>query len=487
MAAGYGGEPPEGWDLKAAGPARARAPAAGAGALGGERARRAEARRLRRGPARAARPHRPPVLAFERWLARGKLGEGAGAGADPLFPGGGGAERGGLARDLERAGAPAEAAEAAAAELARLAGRAAAAVRAAEAEGAAAEGGVQAEEVQVSVRRGKGFLDYSFGGGGKNFLRVNAAHHAKLATLFRRFGPGRAAGEEGAGDKGARERRMRAAVWRLLARYDSLSGSGYQAAVPAAAFLVARRRLGVGIECFASPLNCYFAHFCSAFPDTDAPFGSLGSFFDLDLREGSFEANPPFVSEVMDAMVDKMEALLAAAAGPMSFFVVIPAWAETRAFQRLAPPGPAGGGKGAPLARSAWLREAFVVGREAHGFYDGGQHQRRERHRPASFDSLVAVLQNGAGAEKWPVGPGGAFRRELGEAFAAAASGPSLEEWEAANASGEKWRRGKKRAREGPGGARAGAGAGRGRGAGAGEKRPPPRTSFGDNEVLNCN
>ncbi len=464
MAAGVDSPPPEGWDLKAAGPARARAPAAGAGALGGERARRAEARRLRRGLARAARPHRPPVLAFERWLARGKLGEGTDTG-DPLFPGGGGAERGALARDLERAGAPAKAAEAAAAELARLSGRSAAAVRAAVAEGAAAEGGVQAEEAQVCVRRGKGFLDYSFGEGGKNFLRVNAAHHAKLATLFRRFGPGRAEGEEGAGDKGARERRMRAAIWRLLARYDSLSGPGYQAAVPAAAFRLARRRLGVGIECFASPLNSYFAHFCSAFPDTDTPFGSLGSFFDLELREGSFEANPPFVPEVMDAMVDKMEALLAAAAGPMSFFVVIPAWAETRAFQRLAPPDlVGGGGRGAPLARSAWLREAFVVDRQAHGFCDGGQHQRREQHRPASFDSLVAVLQNGAGAEKWQVGPGGEFRKELGEAFAAAASGPSLEEWEAANASGEKWRRGKKHARESLKGVRVGGG--------DGEKRP---------------
>jgi phosphorylated CTD-interacting factor 1 len=38
---------------------------------------------------------------------------------------------------------------------------------------------------------------------------------------------------------------------------------------------------GVGVEAegFASPLNCRWLRYCSAFPDTDAPFGSLGSFF----------------------------------------------------------------------------------------------------------------------------------------------------------------------------------------------------------------
>jgi hypothetical protein len=34
--------------------------------------------------------------------------------------------------------------------------------------------------------------------------------------------------------------------------------------------------LGLGM---ASPLNARWGSFCSAFADTDAPFGSLGSFF----------------------------------------------------------------------------------------------------------------------------------------------------------------------------------------------------------------
>jgi hypothetical protein len=40
------------------------------------------------------------------------------------------------------------------------------------------------------------------------------------------------------------------------------------------------------MECFASPLNCRYSRFCSAFLDTDFAFGSVGSFFDFSPRSG---------------------------------------------------------------------------------------------------------------------------------------------------------------------------------------------------------
>ena len=58
-------------------------------------------------------------------------------------------------------------------------------------------------------------------------------------------------------------------------------------------------KTGVNMECFASPLNSRYARFCSAFPDTDAAFGSRGSFFHFRPTHGSFQANPPFVPEVI--------------------------------------------------------------------------------------------------------------------------------------------------------------------------------------------
>ena len=36
------------------------------------------------------------------------------------------------------------------------------------------------------------------------------------------------------------------------------------------------KNFGVSFECFASPLNCYFRQYCSAFPDIDSYFGSRG-------------------------------------------------------------------------------------------------------------------------------------------------------------------------------------------------------------------
>ena len=96
----------------------------------------------------------------------------------------------------------------------------------------------------------------------------------------------------------------------LLVRYQALNGHGYQAAVSEHVFNTLKEYLHVSIECFASPLNCNLPLYCSLFPDTDAVFGSLGSFFDFQPKEGSFQANPPFIAEIMSKMVQHMHFLL---------------------------------------------------------------------------------------------------------------------------------------------------------------------------------
>lgn len=50
-------------------------------------------------------------------------------------------------------------------------------------------------------------------------------------------------------------------------------GGGFQASVSGDAFDVLLRHFGVRMECFASPFNCRYARYCSAFEDTDSPFG----------------------------------------------------------------------------------------------------------------------------------------------------------------------------------------------------------------------
>lgn len=67
-------------------------------------------------------------------------------------------------------------------------------------------------------------------------------------------------------------------VWCLLKRYNSfyVNISDTQVSLPVSILESLNKNFGVTFECFASPLNCYFRQYCSAFPDTDAYFGSRG-------------------------------------------------------------------------------------------------------------------------------------------------------------------------------------------------------------------
>jgi hypothetical protein len=71
---------------------------------------------------------------------------------------------------------------------------------------------------------------------------------------------------------------------------------------------------GVTIEGFASPFNSQIIRFsdkdlpmqfCSLFPDVDAIFGSIGSFFDNEFAGTKVTINPPFILDIMNRTADK--------------------------------------------------------------------------------------------------------------------------------------------------------------------------------------
>jgi len=153
-------------------------------------------------------------------------------------------------------------------------------------------------------------------------------------------------------------------------------------------FEVLHEHFGVDMECFASPLNAYFPRYCSAFDDTDKPFGSVGSFFDFKPDEGSYEANPPFVPEVIAAMAEHMEKLLGATKNPLSFVIIVPCWKDKLGWGH--------------LNSGRYLRKHLQLSQKDHGFTEGSQHSRDTRYRIATFDTSVFWWQNKAGAKKWP-------------------------------------------------------------------------------------
>ncbi|CAM9223928.1 unnamed protein product, partial [Laminaria digitata] len=172
-------------------------------------------------------------------------------------------------------------------------------------------------------------------------------------------------------------------------RYEALQGGGFQASMDGDTFDVLLRRFGVKMECFASPFNCRYARYCSAFADTDKPFGSLGSFFDFRPTEGSFEANPPFVRDVILKMANHMDLLLKATSKALTFVVIIPNWEDAEGWAR--------------LRNSPFLTKHLKIDRKDHSYCEGKQHLRRNRYRLASFHTAVFFLQTAAARQASPV------------------------------------------------------------------------------------
>lgn len=137
--------------------------------------------------------------------------------------------------------------------------------------------------------------------------------------------------------------------------------------------------------------------FCSAFDDTDVPFGSLGSFFNLNFEQlpdgGCFQANPPFASDFILQMCNRIEKVLSDhSLPPFMFIVFVPAWQESQGWQALS-------------NASSLIHHLFLSQKDdVHYYCEGTQHRRlKGRYRVASFDTSVFFMQNQAGKKKWPI------------------------------------------------------------------------------------
>ncbi|CBJ26613.1 conserved unknown protein [Ectocarpus siliculosus] len=242
---------------------------------------------------------------------------------------------------------------------------------------------------------------------GKNKLRMNSAHYDKMKELFSR------SRVEGAARRQSSSTEHPPPAWigdfhdclfSCLMRYEALQGGGFQASMGGDAFDVLLKRFGARMECFASPFNCRYSRYCSAFPDTDGPFGSAGSFFDFQPTQGAYEANPPFVRDVILKMANHMDGLLQATAKALTFVVIIPCWEDSAGWKR--------------LRDSAFLSKHIKLDQKDHGYCEGKQHLRRNRYRLASFHTSVFFLQTDVARRQQSPETLGQACRELERAFA---------------------------------------------------------------------
>ena len=217
-------------------------------------------------------------------------------------------------------------------------------------------------------------------------VRVNRRHYDKLRRMY----------ESNKNGSTIEEETFHKDLFCLLVRYRALrgggvQGGGMQAAVPETVFNVLRDHFAVSFECFASPLNCRYTRFCSAFLDTDCAFGSVGSFWTFFPDEGSFQVNPPFDCKIIDRCSKHIHELLTQAeksSKSLSFVVMIPRWEHCKGWSS--------------MHSSSFLRANLLLHSRDHGYCEGRQHARPTRYRIAPCDSSVFILQNSNGFKKWP-------------------------------------------------------------------------------------
>lgn len=185
----------------------------------------------------------------------------------------------------------------------------------------------------------------------------------------------------------AHDKHVDAYIMTMLLRYECMVPSGQQWGFSEAMYRNLRNNYGINIECFGSPKNSqmvligqktkigsanrgnlgkemtkygaiehrpdgstvsYDCYFCSLYPDVDHYFGSIGSFFDLDLLDFAkvFKCHniggmvgPPYIMDIMDKCVTKMhkeiDRLKANSPGKLRYRFVynMPAWEDTLGYQ----------------------------------------------------------------------------------------------------------------------------------------------------------
>jgi phosphorylated CTD-interacting factor 1 len=197
------------------------------------------------------------------------------------------------------------------------------------------------------------------------------------------------------------ERNFHLRLFTMLQRYTGVTGlfsrieAGWHAAVPPDPFDYLQGVMGAEAECFASPLNCRMPRFCSAFVDTDAYFGSHGSFMGFSPVKGCFEVGPPYDHEVMRIAFEHALALTHAqstSSDPLCFVFIIPESARDSGLKVRA-----------NVDKSPYNRVSEVLPKERAKYVDGFQHRAGEnRLIIISCDTRIIFVMNDAGVARWP-------------------------------------------------------------------------------------
>lgn len=122
----------------------------------------------------------------------------------------------------------------------------------------------------------------------------------------------------------------------MIMRYACTLMGGRQWTSPLDIYRYVVDRYKVTVEAFASPMNAQVLYlnnsdlkYCSIFPDTDAPYGSMGDFFKVDLVGKHVFANPPRIDNIILPVVQRMiQTCERASDSFVRFIVEVPEWTD---------------------------------------------------------------------------------------------------------------------------------------------------------------
>jgi hypothetical protein len=111
----------------------------------------------------------------------------------------------------------------------------------------------------------------------------------------------------------------------LLLRYNNLDSGGNQWGMPYTVREKFRKTSKFNFECFASSLNHYYDHYCSAFYDIERFFMSMGPFQNITYTRGVFMANPPYEIDLLNRLVKTINKALESKEN-ITFMYGLPTW-----------------------------------------------------------------------------------------------------------------------------------------------------------------
>ena len=113
-------------------------------------------------------------------------------------------------------------------------------------------------------------------------------------------------------------------IFCLIYRYSYIDSGNQQCAINKKIKSIFKD-FGVDFETFGSAINVVSNYYCSLFYDIEKYFGSQGNFFDINITQGLYWCNPPYINIIMTNVAKKIIHTIKNT-NNVAFIITIPLW-----------------------------------------------------------------------------------------------------------------------------------------------------------------